>query len=533
MKKKKFRHTAIMFKLQFFVSALLFFSSVNAQELDSVRVTFKKGTQRGVVRVLNDRGILYIAINDAAKLCALPVIQLSSLKKFEIEFPQHRLKIVSHNPFIVLQNRSTKKQTITQIPVAITQQGEYWFASRYFVETMFRQNFDSSFTISPKLLSREILQPLVSTITKIDVDDKKNGILVRFHAAERITDFQRSMQLGEWLYVTLPNTIADTLALDTTFSTGIIRRIKPVQTGTSLQLSLQLRKKILTSDLAQDQTSNDVLLTLVVREEAKKDSAAAAKKEPEKPKSSDDIISAIKKQKEKWKLDVVVIDAGHGGHDPGAIGVIGAREKDVTLGIALKLGEMIERGLPEVKVVYTRKTDRFIELYRRGQIANEAGGKLFISIHCNSTEKKPSNAKGFEIYLLRPGKTEEAIRIAEKENEVVKLEKDFEERYQQLTEENFIILTMAQSAYVKQSETFAELLSETMSEKLESPDRAVKQAGFYVLVGASMPNVLVESGYLSNPREERFLRSPDGQKTIAESIFKAVKVFKRQYEKEL
>jgi N-acetylmuramoyl-L-alanine amidase len=186
-----------------------------------------------------------------------------------------------------------------------------------------------------------------------------------------------------------------------------------------------------------------------------------------------------------------------------------------------------------VRVVHTRKTDRFVELFRRGQIANEAGGKLFISIHCNSTEKKPSNANGFEIYLLRPGRTEDAIRIAEKENEVVKLEKNYEARYQELNQENFIILTMAQSAYVKQSERFAELLEETMSAEMEAQRQPVRQAGFYVLVGASMPNVLVEAGYLSNPKEEKFLRSPDGQQKIAEAILKALQRYKIEYEQNI
>ena len=150
----------------------------------------------------------------------------------------------------------------------------------------------------------------------------------------------------------------------------------------------------------------------------------------------------------------------------------------------------------DVKVVYTRTTDEFIELDRRGQIANSAGGKLFISIHCNAMPHKPNETNGFEIYLLRPGKTENAIRIAERENSVVQLEKDYEKRYQQLTEEHFILLTMAQSAYVKYSEQFADILQQEMGRHTDVENNGVKQAGFYVLVGASMPNVIVEAGYL-------------------------------------
>jgi N-acetylmuramoyl-L-alanine amidase len=236
---------------------------------------------------------------------------------------------------------------------------------------------------------------------------------------------------------------------------------------------------------------------------------------------------------EKWKLDVIVIDAGHGGKDPGTIGVGKTKEKDVTLGVALKLGKLIEKNLKSVKVVYTRKTDTFIELYRRAQIANESNGKLFISVHCNSTEKKPSRQNGFEIYLLRPGRTEEAIRIAERENSVVNMEEGFEERYRALTEENFILVSMQQSAFMKYSEQFASIATKSMADALKIRNSGVRQAGFYVLVGASMPNVLVETGYLSNRNEEKVLRSSTGQQKIAQALFHGIKEYVRVYEKTL
>ncbi len=241
-------------------------------------------------------------------------------------------------------------------------------------------------------------------------------------------------------------------------------------------------------------------------------------------------MQKLEAEKLKWMLDVIVIDPGHGGHDPGSIGVNGTLEKDVALGISAKLGRLIKQKLPEVEVLYTRTSDKFVELYKRGKFANEAKGKLFISIHCNSHEQKPSSPKGFEIYLLRPGKIAAAIRVAEKENEVVQLEENFSSRYQRITEDNFILLTLAQSGHLKQSEKFAEILEKEMSKKLETDSRGVKQAGFYVLVGASMPNVLVETGYLSNTGEEEVLSSQDGQQTIAKSIFEAIRLYKVMHE---
>jgi len=189
--------------------------------------------------------------------------------------------------------------------------------------------------------------------------------------------------------------------------------------------------------------------------------------------------------------------------------------------------------MKDVKVVYTRKTDTFVELYRRTQIANEVGGKLFISLHCNSLDRKPSAPNGFEIYLLRPGKTEDAITIAAKENAVIQFEEGYKDRYKELTEEEFIIITMAQSAYMKYSEQFAELAAESMAEHMQMRNSGVKQAGFYVLVGASMPNVLVELGYISNRKEEQLLKSARGQDRLAEAIFNGIKEYRSIYEKSL
>ena len=198
----------------------------------------------------------------------------------------------------------------------------------------------------------------------------------------------------------------------------------------------------------------------------------------------------------------------------------------------MKLGKLIEDNIKDVKVVYTRKTDEAVDLYERGKIANEQDGKLFISIHCNSMPKKPSDVEGFEVYLLRPGRTKEAIDIAERENSVIQYE-DNPARYQKLTDENFILVSMAQSAYMKYSEEFSDILNKQMGDELNIDSRGVKQAGFYVLVGASMPSVLIETGYLSNYHDATILKSQKGQEAIAKAIYESVKRFKVQYEKSL
>ena len=223
---------------------------------------------------------------------------------------------------------------------------------------------------------------------------------------------------------------------------------------------------------------------------------------------------------------------GHGGKDAGAIGVNGVKEKDINLAIALKLGKLIEENMKDVKVVYTRKTDKFIDLYKRGKIANENNGKLFISIHCNSTPKKPSDANGFEVYLLRPGRTKEAISIAEFENSVIQYEEN-PNRYEKLTDENFILVSMAHSSYMKYSERFAEYLHKEFVKHPSLSSRGVKQAGFYVLVGASMPSVLIESGFLSNTNDAKYLNTSSGQQKFAEYVFSGIKKYRESYELEM
>jgi N-acetylmuramoyl-L-alanine amidase len=177
------------------------------------------------------------------------------------------------------------------------------------------------------------------------------------------------------------------------------------------------------------------------------------------------------------KLDVIVLDAGHGGRDAGAVGTHGYKEKQATLAIILKLGALIEEALPDVQVVYTRKSDTFIELDRRGAIANEHQGKLFISVHCNSTPKKPSKAKGFTTYILRPGKTDAAINVAARENAVVAFEEN-SERYSKLSDLDFILTSMARSHDVKFSEQFASLVQNQLKTRVATRDNGVSQAGF-------------------------------------------------------
>lgn len=226
-----------------------------------------------------------------------------------------------------------------------------------------------------------------------------------------------------------------------------------------------------------------------------------------------------------WRLDCMVIDAGHGGHDGGATHN-GVREKDVTLGIARRLGTYVQ-DLLGVRVVYTRSDDRFIELHERGRIANTSCGKLFISIHANAAPS--SSAAGTETYFLAPHRTQSARDVMARENSVVRLE-SAPELYEDFDAEGGIIRTLAFSSYQQESQELASLIEGQFGNRADRTSRGVKQAGFLVLWRASMPAVLVETGFLTNTDEAHFLAGADGQDLIASAIFRAIRDYKEHYE---
>ena len=231
----------------------------------------------------------------------------------------------------------------------------------------------------------------------------------------------------------------------------------------------------------------------------------------------------LRSEKEKWEFKTIVIDAGHGGKDPGAVGYRGTKEKDIALDVAKRLEKKLSKNM-NVKIIMTRDEDVFLRLSERTKIANESNGNLFISIHTNAAEDR--RASGFETFLIGPNKNEAAVRVAARENAVLELEGTTGKK---LTNEDLIQATIAQSAFASKSEQFASMVQKEIKKRVQSKDRGVKQAVFYVLMGASMPNVLVELGFISNPTEEKKLRSHQYRDQLATAIYRAVE----QYQKTL
>jgi len=514
----------IFYLILFFISS----TSLIAQQVQNLFINTEQGTKS--VSAWQREGILYVPIAEFAKALSINFYENAATGKVELKSNNYLLKTTPRSPYLIVTPRSIGTPKVYQLPTST-----YFKNDKTLIPIQFSLDaleiiieHELKFEKPNKLIiGKQISSPLADKkwmydvpdlppttgydISGISITEKVNGTLIRVHSKSRIPSYYSSFKDDE-LTIIFRKVNADVQKTNRGEISSLIHKIGSRNVGADVEFKFSVGNNFSTSEVMNVPESNDVIITIHNKVFSKDDQN--------------------QKNIDKWNFDVVVIDAGHGGKDPGAIGIDNLKEKDVTLAIALKLGEIIKKEMPDVKIVYTRSNDTFIDLYKRGKIANENNGKLFISIHCNSTKKKPTDASGAEVYLLRPGRTEEAIEIAETENSVIKYE-DNPKRYEKLTDENFILVSMAHSSYMKYSEKFSELLDKDFDLNLKIKSRGVKQAGFYVLVGASMPSVLIETGFISNKDDAKFLKSAAGQKQLAESIYSSIKTYRKFYEDEM
>ena len=507
---------------------LLLFVNLNfGQRLYKISVQIDN--EKKSISYLDKNGVDYISLNELADLISAGKYYNKDAEKLELKFEKFNVKFTAKNPFIVIQNKTDNSIESYQLPIStLLIKNDIFIPLVYTIQYLIRvteknfyyESLSKNLTISSKKVLAEekpeqkknekpFERNLNFDINDISIEEMVNGTLIKL-TSNKIIRKPRNSISNNVLYVFFNDINIDTAIMNKNLQVGLVKNIvvRNLNANNS-QLEISLNDGYSNVETFQDKDTKEILITVHKK-----------------------LFVQAGENKTKWNFDCIVIDAGHGGKDPGTIGVTGVREKDINLNIALKLGKLIEHNIPEIKVVYTRKSDEFIELYKRGKIANEAGGKLFISIHCNSTEKKDNGYRGFEVYLLRPGRTKEAIRIAEFENSVIKYE-DNPNRYEKLTDENFILVSMAHSQFMRYSETFSDFLNQSWKNETEIPSLGVKQAGFYVLVGASMPSVLIETGFLSNRKDEAYLASSEGQSEIAKAIFNSVVKYKEFYSKEI
>lgn len=231
----------------------------------------------------------------------------------------------------------------------------------------------------------------------------------------------------------------------------------------------------------------------------------------------------------QYKVKTVVIDAGHGGKDPGCLGKV-SNEAEITLEVALELGRIIKQKIPQVKVIYTRTTDKFVELHERANIANKNNADLFISIHCNSG---PPHVSGTETYTMGLHTTQSNLDLAKRENAVIYHEDNHHKNYEGLNPDSplaHILISNWQKAYLENSVRFASKVEDQFKNRLKRNSRGVKQAGLLVLWKTTMPSVLIEVGFLTNPKEEKYLNNETNRVYVASGIYRAFKEYKIELE---
>jgi len=454
------------------------------------------------IKTLPKSKLIYISAKDLAHSFTSKLYENTERKKLVLYIAGRKIKISGNSSYIMIDDKPYQMPQITRV-----ESNDLYVPAEDFLGILKATilpgiNFDSR----KEFLDIDIIR---FNITGIHIDVKSNGTIIRLTTKKPFSERNISSFINKhgWYYLTVAGAMVDTTTLNAGLSRGVVRRIESDQIGKTAQVAFKLGKEVISHEWYQSLDPNEIVITL--RTPLGK------------------VDEYIEDVKERWRLDTVVLDAGHGGKDPGSQGKYGTKEKDVVLDITKRIGRLLEKNAG-IKVVYTRDEDVFVPIIDRTKMANDTNGKLFVSVHANANKNR--KIQGFETYLLRPGKSEDAIEVASRENAVIKLEEKTGQ-YDNLTGENLIMATMAQSMFMKESEDLAAIIQMELDKRLNTPNRGVKQAGFYVLIGASMPNVLVEVGFISNPAEEKKLKQAVHKQRIAESIYEGIKHFKYSREK--
>ena len=453
------------------------------------------------IKVLPNVKPIYVSAKDLGESFTSKIYENSERRKLVLYISGSKVKVSGNSSYVIINDNAYQMPQVT-----IVEGDDLYLPAEYFFEIIKGTilpgiNFDSK----KELLEIDIIR---FNVTNISIDVKSNGTIIHLATKKPFSERNISSFINKhgWYYLTIAGAVVDTVNINSGLTRGVVRQIESDQIGSTGQVAFKQSREVISHEWYQSLDPNEIVITLRT--------------------PLGEIDEHIQDVKERWRLDTVVLDAGHGGKDPGAIGKYGTKEKDVALDITKRAGRLLEKS--GIKVVYTRDEDVFIPLLDRTKIANDSNGKLFVSIHANANKNR--KVQGFETFLLRPGKSQDAIEVASRENSVISLE-DFTDQYDDLTGEALIMATMAQSMFMKESEDLASIIQMELDKRLNTPNRGVKQAGFYVLIGASMPNALVEVGFISNPSEEKKLREKAHKQKIAEAIYQAIKHFKQSREK--
>jgi len=464
-------------------------------------------------------GEVYIDLNDFAQVFHFGIYANEDRRKSVLYVGKDRITFAADNTFVNVNGQ------LVQLPLeSLWIENHMWVPLDHLLSIL---NKYTSLTINlNKENNRLSLERGGVNITGIRIAEKENGTLIQVFSTKKFSEKDIVLDIRyNYFHIDIYGAKIDPQSIAAAGTAGIITKIEAFQLGETASIGFRIKGEILSKDLVLNADSNDFYVNLRTKEIVQVEEERPAEKEEETSK----VRQELEEQKKKWLVDTIVIDAGHGGKDPGAIGYNKIKEKNIVLPIALYLGDIMQKNLPDVRLIFTRDSDVFIPLWRRTKIANDADANLFISIHCNSNVNR--NANGSETYFLSADKDAKATEVVLKENSAIEFEEsEDKQRYEGL---NFILATMLQSVNIKHSQYFASLVQNFLNDKLEKlgiVSRGVKQGPFWVMVGATMPNILVETGYVSNKHEERILSEVSTQKKIAEGIFNGLRQYKEDIE---
>jgi len=443
-----------------------------------------------------DGAFYYVSVQDISETFNVNTYYSNKVHKAILYFGLKKITLSAFNSFILIDKE------VVQIPVATTyHHGDIYVPLKFFVPILNQ-------LLTNGAADRFISGTSLNNILAINAQDKANGTLFRIATEDGFKPKNVSTRYSrKWLYVDVLGGRLDPDNIPHKIESSLVKEFVPVQLEEMVQLSFRLNRDISEKEIKTSYGKDEILISVPGKVDT-------------------DLLKRLKEDQEKWRIDKIVIDPGHGGKDPGTIGVSGTYEKDVVLAIAKRLKKLLEKNL-DVEVLMTRDDDTYLSLKERTQFANKNEGKLFISIHANWNRN--SSVNGAATYFLGLAKSEESLEIAQRENSVIKYEGG-DSHFADFTDEQIILATMAQNSYNKESQDFAAMIQEEIHEETGLRNRGIKQAGFYVMIGASMPNVLVETGFMSNNKEERLLKNSSFQEKMAQAIYDSIKSFKEKYE---
>ncbi len=470
-----------------------------------------KGFQKLSLLWLKNRP--YASVEELASLLQTNTYFNNARRKIVLYYEGHRFIITGENSFVVIDGKTY------QMPYQAK-----WINDQIYVPIkefvhLFNRITRAQLSVSgQKEKMTEKSAPEKYTIEEFSIDYKKDGLLIHLKVDHSFSPEDLAIEFrNDWLFIDFYKARMDSALIRRNKVRSPIKEIKLFPQKEMASVGLKLERKAWEKE--EWLSPSDGIVKLLVKNSTF--DYNKEEKEYEERKSGND--------KSAWIIDTIVIDPGHGGKDPGAIGYKKLKEKDVVLKIALKLRDLIKKHLPDTKVILTRDRDVFVSLKERTQMANRKQGKLFVSIHANSIRNK--RVSGFETYILGEGKESLAREIVMKENSVIQYEtEDVRKEYEGL---KMIIASLAQSAFMKQSSYLAELVQQELAKEMRSAglkDRGVKQGPFWVMVGATMPNILVETGFISNKHDAKILRTEKYQLRIAKGIFNGIQRYKKDIE---